>query len=108
MSTYHSIASSVGDDLDLLGKELVVERLGEQARSLALVLLGEILLDIPRLVYGRSAIIEDQDGELLQWVVLRSLCRCVPRDFIFHLKWYALLEHGDAVLARIGRGSGAD
>ena len=85
MLAYHVVASAVGDDLDLLTEELVVEWLGEQAGSLVFVFLCEVLLDVPRLVDGWSAIVENQDGEFLQRVVFWCLGRCVPRDFVLHL-----------------------
>lgn len=71
------------------------------------VLLDDVLLNVPRLINRGAAIVEYQDGQLLERVVLGGLRGALPWNLSLELEGDAFLEERDAVLARVGRGRGA-
>ena len=106
--TYHGIAPPIRHHLHPPRPQPFVRPLRHQPRAPPRVLHHDVLLYEPGFVHGRRAVVEEQDGQLLQRVVLRRLGAALPGDLAAEGEGDALLEQGDAVLARVGGGGGGD
>lgn len=107
--TYHSITSPIRDHLDLFRpQQLIHAPLGQQTRSLVCILLRDVFLYEPRLVYWRPAVVENEDGELLEGIVLGRFCGAFPGNFALELEGDAFFEEGNAVLTSVWGRGGAD